>query len=708
MAKAMATDPRSRGDWDDAGQVLSESEVTAVRRGVPDPGIRLPYVAMPTLFVWLVSLLTWGAATSVVVLVSAGVLAASWVWVTVPVHAAVSFAMFTVLHESVHHAAGRARWVNQWLGRLSMPFVAVWGSFPMFKFVHIEHHRNTNEDIHTDPDAWTEHGPAWQLPFRWLVMELWYFRFYLPRLPRRPRREAVGFVTNLLIVLGTLAALVAIGHGWELLMIYLIPQRIAIGVLAWWFDWLPHHDLGVSARVNRFQATRVRVGWERVMTPLMLYQNYHLVHHIHPTIPFYRYVQAWRNTEGDYLDRNVPIATAWGRELTSTEYRAWRQITDNDDEAGGAASTQTRPRFLSLTVTEVRRLTDRAVSVTFEVPEDLRETFAFHPGQHLAVRATIDGTPVRRNYSICTMAGSGVLRIAVQHVADGAFSTFATTRLRAGDTLEVMPPSGNFTITPEPTAARHLAAVAGGSGITPIISIVASTLSSEPHSRATLLYANRNANETMFADELSMLARQFEGRLRIVHLHSRGTVSPAHPDELERPNYERTMPERLTGQLLGQLLTEETAHGHQLGDADTWYLCGPQQLTDTVTDVLTDHGVGHQHMHRELFTAGQPEFSSDERVVPANVQLTLNGQTSQLSTSGDESLLEAALRTGLDAPYSCTGGACGTCTARLHTGTVHMEQNHALTDEDITHGRILTCQSRPTNDTLHIDYDHQR
>lgn len=697
------TDPPGGREGDTGGQVLSESEAAAVRRGVPDPGIRLPYVAIPTLLVWVISLLTWGAATSVVALVSTGVLPASWVWVTVPVLAAVSFAMFTVLHESVHHAAGRASWVNQWLGRLSMPFVSAWGSYPMFKYIHIEHHRNTNEDIHTDPDAWTEHGPAWQLPFRWLAMDAWYLRFYLPRLGRRPRREARGFVINLLVVVAAMVALVATGFGWELLVVYLIPQRIAIGVLAWWFDWLPHHDLGVSARVDRFRATRVRVGWERVMTPLMFYQNYHLVHHIHPTIPFYRYVQAWRNTRDDYLDRNVPIATAWGRELSPSEYRAWREITEHYEHDTDARS---RTRFHTLTVGEVRRLTDRAVSITFEVPEDLRETFAFRPGQHLAVRATVDGKQVRRNYSICTMAGSGVLRIAVQHVEGGLFSTFATTQLQAGDELEVMPPSGSFTVTPDPTSGRHLAAVAAGSGITPIISILASTLTSEPHTRATLLYANRDASSTMFADELSMLARQFEGRLRIVHLHSRDTEPSTRLAE-DRPHHERILSGRLTSRLLGQLLTDTADHG-RLVDADAWYLCGPQQLTDTVTDVLTDHGVLGHDIHRELFvTGGEPALSPDEGVVPADVQLTLDGRTSRFSTSGDESLLEAALRSGLDAPYSCTGGACGTCTARLRTGSVHMEQNYALSDDDVAQGWILTCQSRPTDDTVHIDYDHQ-
>ncbi|RCW44488.1 ferredoxin-NADP reductase [Halopolyspora algeriensis] len=680
-----------------AGPVLSEAEAQAVRRGVPNPGIALPRAAVPTVVLFVATAGLWALATWLVL----GGFGRWWLLLSIPLHALVTFAMFTVLHESIHHAAGRWRWVNQLLGRLSMPFVAAWGAFPMLRYIHIEHHRNTNEDIHTDPDAWSEHGPAWQLPLRWITMDAWYLRFYLPRLPRRPRGELAEDAAVLTaVVAGTIAAVVT-GHLWELAVIYLIPQRIGLGVLAWWFDWLPHHDLGVTARNNRFRATRVRVGWEWLFNPLMFYQNYHLVHHIHPTIPFYRYVQAWQRTEQDYLDRNVPIATAWGRELSPSEYRAWRRITESfdHDEVSEPEDGRARVRFHRLRVAEVRRLTPQAVSVTFDVPDRLRDTFRFTPGQHVAVRTEIDGQEVRRTYSICAAADSGVLRIAVKQVDGGIFSEYANTRLQPGDELDVLPPSGPFTLLPQPTAGRHIAAIAAGSGITPVISILASTLDAEPDSRATLLYANRDADSTMFADELTMLVRQFEGRLRILHFHSR--VSEASNDAAG--SHEHTIPARLDADRLRAQLGRQPG----LAGADEWFLCGPAGLVDQAREVLDAHRVPAERVHRELFTAatGQAAVDGLEEVVPATVTVTLDGERTHVAAEAGESLLEAGLRAGIDAPYSCTGGACATCRATLRSGTVHMEQNHVLSEQDIDNGWVLTCQSRPTSSRIEIDYD---
>lgn len=675
------------------------------RRGVPDPGIELPKLAVPTMLVWFGALLAWFAATAVV-------LGGSSPWrlvLTIPVHAFVSFAMFTVLHESIHHAAGRWTWVNAVFGRLSIPFVSAWGTYPMVKYLHIEHHRNTNEDIHTDPDAWTEAGPAWQLPFRWLTMDVWYFRFYLPRISRRPRRETWALFANVTAVVGLMAALVETGHGWQLVLIYLIPQRLGIFVLAWWFDWLPHHDLGVTAKVNRFGATRVRVGWEAWMSPLMFNQNYHLVHHIHPTIPFYRYVQAWKHAQSDYLDRKVPIATAWGTALTASEYLAWRELTWPDDSAKSAA------RFHPLTVAQVRPLTSDAVAITFDVPEELRDTFSFRPGQHLTVRTTLDGESVRRCYSICAAAGSGTLQIAVKKVAGGRFSTFANTGLQVGDTLDVLPPAGNFTL-PATRDAHRIAAVAAGSGITPVISILASALSEDPGSSATLLYLNRDAASTMFADEISRLVGQSDGRLRVLHFHTRpgsdpisgdraGSAQPAAAAAGRQAN-ELTLAGRPTPDRLVRLLQQQVDGDRSPATPYEWYLCGPDGLAEEVTATLAGHGVPRHAIHRERFLSGGPaQPPANPEVRPATVHVTLGGTTTKLTTDGAESVLDGALRSGVDAPYSCTGGACATCTARLVTGSVHMEQNYALSSEDVDLGWVLTCQARPTSETLHLSYD---
>jgi fatty acid desaturase len=318
-------------------EVIFLTKVTALdvdagltRRGVAAPGLRPPTIAIPTVLVWFGSLLLWVAASAVVL----SDLSRWWLVVTIPAHALVTYAMFTVLHDSIHYAVGRSRWVSELFGRLSMPFVGLWATYPVMRYIHLEHHRNTNEDPICDPDAWTHTGPHWQLPFRWLTIDAWYSRFCLPRMRGRPRREIAGLMVNEILLVALLSVLVGCNYGWQLLLIYLIPQRIGVAILAWWFDWLPHHGLGVTAKIDTFRASRVRVGWERLMNPLMFCHNYHVVHHIHPRIPFYLWAQAWKKGELDYLGRGVPISTAWGRELTPSEYFA-RRKTDGRGRADG-------------------------------------------------------------------------------------------------------------------------------------------------------------------------------------------------------------------------------------------------------------------------------------------------------------------------------------------------------------------------------------
>ena len=681
-------------------RVLSEDEAAAVRRGVPDPGIPLPAVAWPTVALWAGSLTAWVGATLLALAALDGAVSRWWLVATVAVHALVTFTMFTVLHEATHHAAGRLRGVNEVLGRVSVPFVVAWSTFPLVRFIHIEHHRHTNEDVLTDPDAWVEGGPAWQRPLRWLAIDGWYFRFYGPRMRVRPRREVAGELATLAVVVAGAAALVATGHGLALVVIYLLPQRIGVGVLAWWFDWLPHHDLGVTARTDRFRATRVRVGREWLMTPVMLYQNYHLVHHIHPTIPFYRYVRAWENTRDDYLARDVPIATAWGTELTPAEYRAWRGLTDGMSLPAG----EVRPGFHRLRVAEVRRLTRDAVSVTFDVPDELAATFAHRPGQHVTVRAWLDRADgagreeVRRSYSVCSTAGSGVLRIGVRTVDGGRFSTWVGRSLAVGTSVEVAAPSGRFTPEPPPGLAsgRRLVAVAAGSGITPVLSIVASVLEAEPSTRVTLLLGNRDAASTMFADELSMLVARAEGRLRLVHVHSRGDAAPEEGAD-DAVRWETVEAGRLS-------VERVLAHVPRPDDVEGWFLCGPSALGDELVVGLEAAGVPGERVHREVFSSAAVA-GPVEGTTAASVSVTLEGVVTEVDCGPDEAVLDAAMRAGLDAPYSCAGGACGTCVATLRSGTVHMSVRHALTDAEVDEGRVLTCQARPTSDALAVDYD---
>ncbi|MHA6795558.1 fatty acid desaturase [Pseudonocardia bannensis] len=669
------------------GPVLSEAESRAVRRGVPDPGIPLPPAATPTLTLFFGSLVVWGVATWLALGEHAPF------WVTIPLHALVTFTMFTVLHDAIHHAAGRMNWVNEVFGRLSVPFVACYASFGMFRFIHIEHHRNTNEDIDTDPDAWTTHGPWWQLPLRWLSIDGRYAVFYLRRLRTRPRGERLETMATVGLTLLAFGGLIATGHGWELALIYLIPQRIGVGVLAWWFDWMPHHGLTATARQNRFAATRVRVGMEWLLTPVMLYQNYHLVHHLHPAIPFYRYVKAWQRNEKAYLSRDVPIMTAWGRELTASEYRAWRRLTASFHSEEAPGSTAETSEFHPLTVAEVRPLTADSVSISFEIPESLRERFRFTPGQHLTLRTTVDGAEIRRTYSLCTSATSDLVRIAVKRIDGGAMSRHLTQEIAAGDVLEVAPPSGRFTLHPASAKGRHHVGIAAGSGITPIISMLSTALTEHEDSRFTLLYGNRTAESTMFRDELEMLARQFEGRLRIVHFRSEAT------DSEPGSGFERIVCGRMDTAQLTSLFDDAVSPR----EVDGWFLCGPQQLVDDTRALLTDHAVPAELVHVELFHA-EPARALDAGVA-STITATAGGRTSAVDTDGHESVLEAVLRGGLDAPYACMGGACGTCRAKLVRGTAEMELNYALGADELAAGYVLTCQSRPTSERVELDYD---
>jgi beta-carotene hydroxylase len=314
-------------------RLVCAAEGVAVRASLPASGLTRPPIAIPTVLIWLGSVVVWAASTAVVLSNASR----WWLAVTIPLQALVTFSMFTVAHESLHCMVGQRRWVNQLFGRLSTPFVSLFGTFPMLKYIHLAHHRNTNETIDDDPDAWTNVGPRWQMPIRCLTIDAWYARFYFRRLFRRPRIEIAEFLINLVVAIALMLGAVIVMHwGLYVVLIYFIPQRIGLGLLGWLFNWLPHHDITITAKEDRFKIARVRVGWERLMSPLLLYQNYHLVHHVEPAIPFYLLVRAWKNNEADYLDRNVPINTAWARGLASSEYRAWR--------ASGECALDGRPK----------------------------------------------------------------------------------------------------------------------------------------------------------------------------------------------------------------------------------------------------------------------------------------------------------------------------------------------------------------------------
>ena len=352
--------------------------------------------------------------------------------------------------------------------------------------------------------------------------------------------------------------------------------------------------------------------------------------------------------------------------------------------------------FHPLRVASVDRLTEDSVAITFHVPEELRDEFRFKPGQHLSVRAPSLGDDVRRNYSICAPATGGPLRIGVKRIPEGVFSSYAADRLQAGDVLDVMTPSGTFSTPLDAANAKRYVAVAAGSGITPVLSILATVLEVEPLSTAALIYVNRRTSTIMFLEELEDLKDLFPERFQLVHVLGQ----------------EMTEVEMLSGRLdverLGRILDTIVP----VDDVDEWFLCGPLAMTDSVRGVLLERDVDSAHVHRELFHVGAPTARRRPVADPAvpvtgsKVTVILDGRslTFTLPRDGD-SVLDETLRARSDAPYACKNAVCGTCRAKVVEGKVEMDSNYALEADEIARGYVLTCQAHPVTDRLTVDFD---
>ncbi|MEI2701190.1 MAG: fatty acid desaturase [Baekduia sp.] len=293
-------------------------------RRIPDPAEPVPAVAWPT-----VALL---AGTATVLAASCWLgLSGTWpLWASVLPNAVGAYLMFTVAHDATHSATSNRPRLNKLIGWLSTPFFAPQASFPVLRFIHMQHHRFTNHGAGIDPDGYTMAGPGWQRPVRWATIDLHYLWFYLQRIGERPRRERIGVAVQWIVVTGLMVWAIAAGGLVPLVVLVLVPQRLAILWLAYAFDYLPHHSLTATPSEDRFRTTRNRIGLEWLLSPLLLYQNYHLVHHLHPVVPFYRYLRVWRRNEDDYLEHDPALSTAGGRPLTVEEYREIRRLAQHD------------------------------------------------------------------------------------------------------------------------------------------------------------------------------------------------------------------------------------------------------------------------------------------------------------------------------------------------------------------------------------------
>ena len=352
--------------------------------------------------------------------------------------------------------------------------------------------------------------------------------------------------------------------------------------------------------------------------------------------------------------------------------------------------------FHALRVAEVVPETAEANSIRFDVPAELREKFAFKAGQHLTLRAELNGEEVRRNYSLCTAPDERDWMVTVKRVGGGLFSNWVGDNLKAGDTLDVMPPHGSFTTEFAPSRKRHLVGIAGGSGITPVMSLIRTTLREEPVSRFTLLYGNRDSSSVIFLEALAALKDKYLDRFEIYHFLD------AEDQDIA-----------LFNGMLDRVRCDEAILSlvPDAADVSDWFICGPGPMMDAAEGALLDRHIPRERIHIERFTADRPPEAVAREMAELQtkaegltVAVTLDGRTRRVPfTAGN--ILDSARASGLPAPFACKAGVCATCRAKVTSGKVEMAARYGLTDEEVADGYVLTCQSVPLGDGVAVDYD---
>jgi len=352
--------------------------------------------------------------------------------------------------------------------------------------------------------------------------------------------------------------------------------------------------------------------------------------------------------------------------------------------------------FHELRVAKIVPETAEANSVRFEIPPELRETFAFRAGQHLTLKANIDGEEVRRNYSLCTAPDDEDWMVTVKRIAGGVFSNWVGDHLKPGDVIDVMPPHGSFTRQFDRGESRRYVGFAGGSGITPVISLIRTAFRREPGSRFTLFYGNRDSSSVIFLDALADLKDRYMGRFELYHFlaEEEGDVALFN-GMLDKANC-------------------DTAIEHLVGDAagvDAWFICGPGPMMDAAESALLERDVAKDRIHIERFTADRPSAALAQeiaelqtRAAGATVAVTLDGRIRRVEFT-ESNILDSARAAGLPAPFACKAGVCATCRAKVTSGKVEMAARYGLTDEEVAAGYVLTCQSVPVGDGVAVDYD---
>jgi len=353
-------------------------------------------------------------------------------------------------------------------------------------------------------------------------------------------------------------------------------------------------------------------------------------------------------------------------------------------------------KFYPLSVAQVHKETRDTIAVTFAVPQELQEAFHYQQGQHLTLRAMIGGEDVRRSYSICSAVQDNKLRVAIKRTQGGLFSSWANDHLQEGATLDVMPPMGHFNVPLDAANRKHYLAFAAGSGITPLLSIIKTTLLTEPDSSFTLFYGNRASSSVIFKEELSDLKDIYTGRLKLAYVMSR----------------EQQDIELFNGRITKEKAAQFLKYWVNIADIDVAFICGPEDMMLGVSEALQEAGLPKSQIKVELFAASIPKHQHKPRLAESaarhetEVTVIMDGNASTFTMDQDkESLLDAGLKAGIDMRYSCKGGVCSTCRCKVLDGKVEMDVNYALEDYEIARGYVLSCQSFPITDKVVIDFD---
>ena len=345
--------------------------------------------------------------------------------------------------------------------------------------------------------------------------------------------------------------------------------------------------------------------------------------------------------------------------------------------------------FYKLSVKEIKQETKKAVSILFEVPKDIKQEFCFIPGPYITIKKELAGEEIRRAYSICSSKESNSIRIGIKAVEKGTFSVFAITKLKVGDVLEVSPPEGRFILDPTKAQDKNYLAFAAGSGITPVLSMLKSVLETESKSKFVLVYGNQSPNDTMFKNDIDHLKEKHPERFFVYYTYS-------------KTNEENTLFGRIDVSKVNYIIKNK----HKDLEFDEFFLCGPESMIDTVKTDLLEKGISNSLIHFELFST---EIGKNESAInldgEAIITVLLDDEEETFSMKKERSILEATLKKGLDAPFSCQGGICSSCLAQITKGKAVMDKNTILSDEEVEDGLILTCQAHPVTDEITIDYD---